>query len=74
MAVMRNPGDGSEGEVPDETVPFWEGKGWTVVEADAEDNLTPKQRLVQRASLAGLDTSGTKADLEERLRAAGQEV
>lgn len=74
MAVIeiKNPKDGSVGETTEEAFDaVWKEKGWTKVE---RSDLTPKQRLIAQAEAAGLDTSGTKDELEERLRAAGQEV
>jgi hypothetical protein len=52
----------------------WEPKGWklanTTPAAVEDDGLTHKQRLQRDAEALGLDSSGTVAELEDRLAAA----
>lgn len=86
MVKIKNPADGSIGETTEEAFDLvWEPRGWTKVDDDvrttAEQDPTPvgsldsqrKDDLVDLANANGVDSSGTKPELIDRLRAAGLE-
>jgi hypothetical protein len=82
---IKNPVDGSIGETTEEAFEAaWQPRGWTAVSDDTPTtaNEAPpvgsfdamsKADLVSLAQVNGVDDTGTKAELIERLRAAGME-
>ena len=86
MVKIKNPADGSIGETTEEAFDLvWEPRGWTKVGDDVpttvEQDPTPvgsldsmrKDELVDVANANGVDSSGSKAELIDRLRTAGLE-
>jgi hypothetical protein len=85
LVKIKNPADGSIGETTREAFALtWEPRGWAEVGDDVRTtadevspvgplDARPKADLVALAQANGVDDSGTKAELSERLRAAGLE-
>lgn len=86
MVKIQNPADKSIGETTEEAFELvWEPRGWSRVDDDVrttvEQDPSPvgpldsmrKDELVDIANANALDSSGNKAELIERLRAAGLE-